>query len=110
MLVHCFLHQNQYLSGCNLKLDLRSNNKSCLFCPGNDLLIRCTEGTDPKIAIDLIFKNTLCFICLDNSHITSKGTSNCSCIKWEDRHNISICTKDFNPVQDRPFWGHIYLK
>ena len=71
------------------------NNKSCLFCQGNHPLFRCTKVTDPKIRKDLIFKNRLCFICLDNSHIASKCTSNYTCKKCEGRHNISICTKDF---------------
>ena len=73
----------------------RNNNKSCLFCQGNHPLFRCTKVTDPKIRKDLIFKNRLCFICLDNSHIASKCTSNYTCKKCEGRHNISICTKDF---------------
>ena len=47
------------------------NDKSCLFCQGNHPLFRCTIVTDPKIRKDLIFKNRLCFICLDNSHIAS---------------------------------------
>ena len=63
------------------------NNKSCLFCQGNHPLFRCTKVTDPKIRKDLIFKNRLCFICLDNSHIASKCTSNYSCKKCKDFKN-----------------------
>ena len=66
------------------------NNKSCLFYQGNHPLFRCTKVSDPKIRKDLIFKNRLCFICLDNSHIASKCTSN-----YKVRHNVSIFTKDF---------------
>ena len=44
---------------------------------------------------DLIFKNTLCFICLDDSHIASKCTSSYSCKKSKGRHNILISAKDF---------------
>ena len=58
-------------------------------------LFRCSKVTNRKIRKDLIFKNRLCFICLDNSHIASKCTSNYTCKKCEGRHNISICTKDF---------------
>ena len=71
------------------------NNKSCLFCQGNHPLFRCTKVTDPKIRKDLIFKNRLCFICLDNSHIASKCTSSYSCKKCKSRHDFSICIKDF---------------
>ena len=73
----------------------RNNNRSCLFCQGNHPLFRCTKVTDPKIRKDLIFKNRLYFICLDNSYIASKCTSSNSCKKCEGRHNTSICTKDF---------------
>ena len=47
----------------------RSNKKSCLFCLGNHPLFRCTKVTDPKIQKDLILKNGLYLICLDNSYI-----------------------------------------
>ena len=86
---------NYQASSRNLASGLRNSNKSCLFCQGNHPLFRCTKVTDPKIRKDLIFKNRLCFICLDNSHIASKCTSNYSCKKFEGRHNISICTKEF---------------
>ena len=73
----------------------RNKIKSCLFCQGNYPLLRCTKVTDPKIRIDLVFINRLCFICLENSHIASKCTSSYACKKCECCHNISNCTKDF---------------
>ena len=86
---------NCQVSSRNSATDSRKNNKSCLFCQGNHPLFRCTKVTDPKIREDLIFKNRLCSICLDNSHIASKCTSNYTCKKCEGRHNILVCTKDF---------------
>ena len=85
---------NYQASSCNPASGSR-NNKFCLFCQDNHPLFLCTKVTDPKIQKDLIFKNKLCLICLDNSHIASKCTSNYTCKKCEGRHNISICTKDF---------------
>ena len=86
---------NYQASSGNLASGSRKNNKSCLFCQGSHPLFRCTKVADPKFQKDLIFKNSLCFICLDNSHVPSKCTSNYPCKKCEGRHNISISTKDF---------------
>ena len=86
---------NYQTSSRNPASDSRSNNKSCLFCQGNHPIFRSTKVTDPKNREDLIFKNRLCFIYLDNLHITSKCTSSYGCKKSKGRHNISICTKDF---------------
>ena len=86
---------NYQASSRNPASGSRNNNKSCLFCQSNHSLFHCTKVTDPKIRKDLIFKNRLCFICLDNSHIAFKCTSNYTCKKCEACHNISICTKDF---------------
>ena len=73
----------------------RNNNKSCLFCQGNHPRFRCTKVTDSIIRKDLIFKNSLCLIYLDDLHIASKCTSSNSCKKCEGCHSISICSKDF---------------
>ena len=86
---------NYQASSRNPASGSRNNNKSCLFCQGNHPRFRCTKVTDPKIRKDLIFKNSLCFICLDDLHIASKCTSSNSCKKCEGCHSISICSKDF---------------
>ena len=59
---------NYRASSRNLSSVSRNSNKSCLFCQGNHPLLSCTKVTDPKYRKDLIFKNRLSFICLDNSH------------------------------------------
>ena len=70
----------------------RNKNKSCLYPQVSHPLFLCTKVNDPNIRKNFIFKNRLCLICLDNSHIASKCTSNYSCKKCESRHNIFICT------------------
>ena len=60
------------------------NNKSCLRYQGNHPLFHCTKVTDPRIRKYLVFKNGVCFVCLDNSYTSSKCTSNYSCKNAKD--------------------------
>ena len=80
----------------------RQNNKgkgiSCPYCKSNHPPSQCQTVTDVKARTNLLRKAGRCFICLQPGHISSNCLSEYKCVKCEERHHISICSRNPAPA------------
>ena len=55
-------------------------------------LSQCGKVSNMKSHIEILGKNSRCFLCLKSRHIFKNCTSSYICWKWEGKH-ISLCSK-----------------
>ena len=78
--------------------ELKSQKSRSVYCLGEEdhLPSRCSKVTNINSRKDVLRKFSKCFICLKSGHLAKNCSSKYVCHNCNQRHHISICTKDEN--------------
>ena len=76
--------------------ELKNQKSRCLFSRREPPSITLFEMTSFNSRKEVLRKFSKCFICLKSGHLAKNCLSKCVCHKCNQRHHISICTKDWN--------------
>ena len=96
-----------FSSSALLNQDLNSNYRKerrvCVFCGlSNHKSHKCLKVTNPSARKEICKKNKNCFVCFEiDNNANSCSREDYKCKSCNDKHNLSICTFNKNPLQFR---------
>ena len=73
-----------------------STKPVCVYCKGPHSSLYCNGVTDPKMRLDIVKKERLCFNCLGN-HKAAHCNSKNRCKSCHKKHHSSLCGSDNAP-------------
>ena len=86
--------------------ELETQKSRCVYCLGGDHpLSRCSKVTNINSRKEVLRKFSKYFICLKSGHLAKNCSSKYVYHKCNQKHHISICTKDKNKNLKRPCYS-----
>ena len=74
-----------------------NKGRKCVYCNStNHIPSRCGVVSDSKARLDLLKRNSLCFVCLKPYHRANRCKVEYTCVKCGSRHHVSICDKNYD--------------
>ena len=74
--------------------EFRKDKNRCVYCNSESHSpSQCGKVSNVKSRIEILRKNSRCFLCLKSGHIFKNCTSSYICRKCDGKHHISLCSK-----------------